>query len=217
MIQAEKSLDISFGMGLNGHMTYKEGIMEISTNTYSAHDVAAAAQVSPATLQNWLKRGVIVGHGNDAIEGGGIQGKHRRFSFFALMQISVAAALIEASGGMQIKQAFYAAMTFAHSGHVASGWTGDDGISDDDEPSRHASYPYHFRHGKTLLATVGGKTAILLENGSGDTFGNIRAALQRATGFTIIDAGEVFDRVCAALGEHPNTVLDAAYSDIEAD
>lgn len=193
------------------HIIRNLGVMEIWTNTYSAHDVAAATGVAPATLQNWLKRGVIVGHSNK-IEGGGVQGKHRRFSFHAVMQIGIAAALIEASGGMDIKAAFHAAMHFAHSGH-GGGAAGNN----DDEPNRHPAHPYHFRHGKTLLATVGGNTTVVLDDPEGNTFGVITRNLRRAIGFTVIDAGAVFDRICAVLGEHPNLVLDAAYPETKAD
>ncbi len=187
--------------------------MEIWTNTYSAHEVAAATNVAPATLQNWLKRGVIVGH-RDNIEGGGIQGNRRRFSFYAVMQIAIASALIEASGGMDIKAAFEAAMIFAHSGHGGgAGYAGEE----KNEPERCPAHPYHFSLGKTLLATVGGNTTVVLNDPIGDTFGMIGHKLRRAIGFTVIDASAVFDRVCGALGEHPNVVMDAAYPDAMAD
>lgn len=189
--------------------------MDILTNTYSAHDVAAAANVTPMTLQNWLRRGVVVGHGEDDIEGGGGRGRHRRFSFYAVMQISIAAALLEVNGGMEIKQAFYAAMKFAHAGHTTGGFVGV--VAKDGEATRDPGHPFHFRYGKTLLATGGGKTAIVLHDGKGDAFDKIMAKLRPAKGFIVIDAGDVFDRVCSALGEHPNVVLDAAYPEATAD
>jgi hypothetical protein len=180
--------------------------MEIWTKTYSTHEVAAATDVSPATLQNWLKRGVVVGH-NDAIEGGGIQGSRRRFSFYAIMQIGIASALIKASGGMDLKMAFQAAMHFAHTGDGGAGYTVDNAR----EPERSPGHPYHFSLGRTLLATVGENTTVVLNDPAGDMFGTIRNRLGWANGFTLIDAGDVFDRVCSALGEHPNEVMDAVY------
>ena len=184
--------------------------MEIDQNTYSAHDVAAAANVSPATLQNWLKRRVVVGHREADIEGGGVKGKHRRFSFFALMQISIAKALIDA-GVTDLKQAFDAAMIFAHSGDGAGEWVEDDGLREGVEDVRHPGYPFHFSMGDTLLATAGGKTCVVLDKPGTSLFTTVKSNLQIANGFTVIDAGVVFDRVCMALGSHPNIVLDDAY------
>jgi hypothetical protein len=202
--------------GKIGQVIYQEGVMEIWTNTYSAHDVAAAANVPPATLQNWIKRSVIVGHRESDIEGGGVQGKTRRFSFYAVMQISIAAELIKASGGMDLKEAFAAAMQFAHSGDGGAGSVGDGALSNDDS-TRAPGHPYHFPYGKTLLATVNGNTAIVLDDAAGNTFGKISNKLRRPNGFTVIDAGAVFDRVCEALGYHPNVVMDKAYPEDAAD
>lgn len=189
--------------------------MQIWTNSYSAHDVAAAANITPVTLQNWIKRGVIVEHPETKIEGGGIQGKQRRFSFPSMMQIAIAAAVIKASGGMELKEAFEAATNFAIFGHFAEGELGyvysNGFVSEDGDIPRDPGHPFHFRHGKTLLATSGGRTAIVVDRGYGDTFTKISGMLYGAGGFTVIDASAIFDHVCSALGEHPHTVLDAAY------
>lgn len=188
--------------------------MDIWNTTYSARDVAAAADIAPATLQNWLKRDLIVGHRGDDIEGGGVQGKSRRFSFFAVMQISIAAALIKASGGMDIKQAFEAARSFAHSndGGVSGEWVNDDAISED-LLTRHPGMPFYTAHGDTLFACAEGKTTVVLHRPGEDALAQIRTNLRGAQGFTLIDAGSVFDRVCAADGLNPMDVLDAAYAD----
>lgn len=190
--------------------------MEIWTKNYSAHDVARVTGVAPATLQNWLKRGVVVGYDSEDIEGGGVQGKHRRFSFHAVMQIGMASALIKAGGGMDIKAAFNAAMHFAHIGEGPSGYVGSGSFTDDGERRRDPGFPYHYSYGRTLLATANGNTAIVLNKASEDSFWAIYRKLQRAEGFTVVDAGAIFDRICSGFGVHPNEILDAAYPEAMA-
>lgn len=189
--------------------------MEIWTKTYSTQEVAGAADIAYATLQNWINRRAISLHPVTKFEGGGVQGKQRHFSFHAVVQIAIAAAIIKASGGMELKEAFEAATNFAALGHGVEGKFGhfveDQAVREDGDFPRDPGHPFHFRHGKTLLATTNGRTAILLDRGHGDTFKKISFMLRGAVGFTVIDAGAVFDRVCSALGEEPKTVLDEAY------
>ena len=168
--------------------------MNILIQQYLASTTAAAANVAPATLQNWLKRKLIVGH-RDEIEGGGVQGKHRHFSFNAMMQIAVANALLDASGGMEIKAALDAAMVFAHSG----------------DEKRLPGHPYHYKDGDTFLATYGGRTAILTKVDD-DFVSQILEHLAQPPGFVVVNVSKVFQRVCAVLDVHPYDVLDAAYA-----
>ena len=62
------------------------------------------------------------------------------------------------------------------------------------------------------VATAGGRTVIALHSPpESDALSNFATHLRGSEGFVVIDAGAVFDRVCATLGAHPNKVLDAAY------
>ena len=184
--------------------------MDIRERQFSAADVQKAAQVAPATLQNWLKRGVVVGQRAEDIGGGGVQGSHRRFSFYAVMQISIAQALLNV-GMSDLKAAFKAAMHFAHSGYAPTGYAGRDRSEDE---YREVGMPFHFASGRTLLATNGGHTTVLLEAAGQDILAVIRRRIllpNGSDGFVLLDAGAVFDRVCGSLGEHPNVVMDQSY------
>src|SRR6056297_1888335 len=106
--------------------------MEIQEHTFSAGEVTKAADISASTLQNWIKRSVIIGHRD--IKGGGSQGRHRRFSWFNVMEISIAAALVK-TGVTDLPRAFDAAQKIAHTG---------------DFPRR-PGFPFHHNHGDTWL------------------------------------------------------------------
>lgn len=183
----------------------------IAFRQFTAGEVVESAGITMSTLQNWIKREVIVGHGDDDIEGGGSQGRHRRFSFHALMQISIGAALIRASGGGDLRQAFNAAMIFAHSGEGPSGWVNAKDEIESGDPNRDPGMPYHWSHGRTLMGCAGDNTTIVLLRPKQDSFFEIRQNLRRAEGFVVLDASAVFERVCAHIGLDYREVLDAAY------
>jgi len=169
--------------------------------TFTTGQVVAATGVANESLQNWLKRELIVGQ--KAIEGGGSKGRQRRYSFFNVIEIAMAKALIDA-GLTALEPAFHAAHVFAHTG----------------DSRRLPACPFNQRPGYTLL---------LAGPGWADTFFmapdakalELYAALvpQGRIGATFINASRVFDNVCSRLMEitgdsqfHPEAVLEAAYS-----
>lgn len=170
---------------------------------FLAGEVAKAAGIAPATLQNWVKRGVIIGHrtGMSEIEGGGSQGRHRRFSWHNIMEIATAAALIKV-GVSDLTCAFSAAAVFAHSGH------GDSSTGLRRDPGT----PYDLEHGRTLMFVAGDRSKIIQYQPGQDCLATGRSLLGSPEGFVVIDLLDVFDRVCVSLGLHPNKVLDLAYS-----
>ncbi len=172
---------------------------------FSSGEVTQAADITMSTLQNWLKRDVIVGH--KKIEGGGSQGKHRRFSWFNVMEIATAATLVKA-GVTDLAIAFYAAQSFAH---VGAGPL--PGV-----PVRSPALPFDVEHGRTLLFAAGQHCEIMPYDprGSGsDVLSTIRVALRRPEAFVVVDMLDVFDRVCLSLGLHPQAVMDAEYSEAQ--
>ena len=186
--------------------------MNVFDRTYTKHDVVAATGIPMATLQNWVQRGVIVGHRVSGVEGGGVQGKQRFFSYFALMQIAVANALIKAGTGMELIPAFESAQYFAHSGHDGEGkYVGDD-QPEPLEQIRHPGFPYHHDCGRTLIAAQGGKAMVFVEDSKDHPFAAIRQGFGDSFGFTLIDASAVFNAVCGSMDLHPYKVLDEAYS-----
>lgn len=166
--------------------------------TFSASEMAELAQVRPDSIQNWLKRDLIVGH--RGITGGGRQGKHRRFSFSNVMEVAISQTLI----GMHLgaKEAFAVSWQFAH---AAGGATSN-------LPARLPGLPFHHNHGETIFGVFQGRTCeeVWSPAGGRDTYGELRRQLH-ADHFLTVNASEVFNLVCARMKYHPYKVLDAAY------
>lgn len=176
--------------------------MNIFLEKFSTGQVIAATGVPNATLQSWLKRGIIVGHRN--IEGGGSPGVHRRFSFCNLMEIALAKALIDA-GLSDLNFAFGAARHFAHAGTGRSEFT----------PERDPGLPFEStadRPGTTMLAACQDRHYLAFCGADTDAISDIRSGLGGPIGFVVVDVSELFDRVMASLHYHPEEVLEAAYA-----
>lgn len=177
--------------------------MSIFNQEFSTGEVVRATGVSNETLQNWLKRGYLVGQ-KHKIEGGGSSGVHRRFSFFNLMEIATAKALIDA-GVTNLTHAFKAAVSFAHVGGGAI-----EGI----QPLRDPALPFDttVENGITLLCVSGEKSHTHFYQFGHDPLPIIRNALGRAQGYFILEMDEVFELVMGRLGKHPQAVLEAEYN-----
>lgn len=180
--------------------------MNIFINDYSAADVSDATGVPPATLQNWLKRGVIVGHREGQIIGGGSPGRYRRFSFNAVMEIAVAAAFVKM--GVALETAFLAGAKIAHIGEAYSFWVGEG----EAPPAslRKPGLPWPRSQGDTLVTIQDGKPGIVRSvagaNPLWDMFGG-----GHPEGFCVVNASKIFDRVATRLGHHPSEILASAY------
>jgi len=166
---------------------------------FSASEVASVAGITASTLQNWLKREVISGHKKD-IEGGGSQGRHRRFSFFSLIDIAKAAALVR-GGISDLPTAFKASRDFAH---FEPG--GLPGIL-----ARRPAVAFHASHGRTLLVVSGERSEVFRYAPGEDVIARIRAKLRDAESFTVVDMTDLFQRVCADIGASHSEVLDEVY------
>ncbi|ARC87892.1 hypothetical protein [Rhodovulum sp. MB263] len=177
-------------------------MINIFQQHFSAGDVTKAADISMSTLQNWIKRDVIVGH--KKIEGGGSQGRHRRFSWHNVIEIATAAALVKV-GVTDLSIAFRAAQLFAHTG--AGPLPG--------KPGRCPGLPFEASNVRTLLFVSGEHSQILPyspNKGGEDVLAVARIGLRKPEAFIVVDLLELFDRVCGALGLHPQEVMDRAYS-----
>jgi hypothetical protein len=187
----------------------KAAAMNIFYDQFSTGQVVQATGVPNATLQSWIKRNVIVAQPPEGAEpraritGGGTPGAHRRFSFFNVMEIAIAKALLDAGFG-DLENAFKAARHFAHAGR--------GGISKD-FPARVPGCPYD-RAGMaatTLVAVRGDRSTEHLWKVGTDPIPSICHELQSHEGCVLIDAGMVFDRVVTALGYDPVKVMAFAY------
>lgn len=181
--------------------------MKLLNMKFSASQVSELTLVPGASIQNWIKRKLIVGH--RGIAGGGSQGRHRQFSYFNVIEISLLNELVAA--GLSPSDAASAASIFAH-----TGGKGAEGQRLDRDPG----LPFHFNHGETILAVGADNSRVSIElwapGSNVDTFGKIRGAV--GTSFTVVDASKAFIGICERLeqmtGESsfkPLRLLDEAY------
>ena len=170
--------------------------MAIYQDTFTTGQVTKAAGITNATLQTWIARGLVVGHGKGsevppAIDMPGRSGVRRSFGFYSVMEIAAAAALTDL--GLSPSQAFKAAQSFAHTG----------------DSDRMVAFP--FPEGRTLICVAGNRSAELMWRPGEDLIAIARHHLGRPLGFTVLDASELFDRVTSSLGYHPQQLLDDEY------
>lgn len=157
-------------------------------------EIVAATGVTNVQLQNWLRRGQIIGSG---VEGGGSPGKHRRFSFFNLMEIAVATALIE-TGLTDMARVTNAARTFAHTGSVEVG----------NRARRLPGLPYEDGHTWLIVGTERTEEYQLLRE---DGLGFAAAIGQHGFGAVVLNITKVFNQTLRRAGLDPIEVMRAAY------
>lgn len=166
--------------------------MNIFQATFSTGQVATAAGVSAANLQTWIRRHLIIGHKDHPIEMPGGPGYRRNFSFYNVMEIAIAKALIDL--GVDLVDAFRASVRFAHSGNEMR----MPGVPFDGPVS-------------TLLCVSGDRSAIVEWSPGDDVLSDVRDQLGGPDGFVLLEVLPVFDRVAVALGYHPQAIIEAAY------
>jgi len=176
--------------------------MNIFHAKFSTGQIAQATGVNNDTLQNWMKRGLIVGQRE--IEGGGSQGRHRQYSFHNLMEIAAAKALVDA-GMSDLKSVFYAAHMFAHTGNA---------MPNNRVPERVPGCPYNGTGITLLVAGMGWADEVFLspkDTALGLYTKLMNRAHQSMEGCVLVNASQVFDRAVAGIGHHPEAVLAIAY------
>lgn len=167
----------------------------------SSPEVAELTGLNPETLQTYIRRGLLVGM-RDA-EGGGAQGKHRRFSWYALMQVALGAELIRAN--VAAKSAFDAAVKFAHVSSGVAVWEVEE-----EDPNDYRAPGFPYRRGDTYLIAYGEKGRVVRSyDGSINPDFPSRAV---PTVYHVVNATKVFERICGALGVHPYKELDDIYN-----
>lgn len=166
--------------------------MDVFESRFTTGQVLRAVGVANPTLQTWIRRGLIVGQRADgpAVDMPGQAGHRRTFSFFAVMQIAVANAILGVSG--RTARAFEAAIEFAHLG----------------DQQRAPSVP--FPEGQTWLL-VSDETELLVNVTPGHSpfLSATWPGSSTPSAVIAVDVGSIFDRVCAALGAHPQAVIEA--------
>jgi len=174
--------------------------MHILEDRFTTGQVLDATCLPNHTLQSWLKRDLLIGKPGAPIEGGGVSGAHRRFTFFTVMEIAIAKELIET--GLSAANAIKAAQHFAH--------VGEGPVYGN--PERWPSLPFlNFgMAARTLLCVSGDKSIEILWELKTDVIPTIRSRL-RSTSFIVLEVDEVFDRVVKRLGHDPRAVMAEAY------
>lgn len=170
--------------------------MSIFQQQFTNSEIVTATGVTNFQLQNWLKRGQIVGQG---VEGGGSPGKHRKFSFFNLMEIAVSKALID-TGLTDMQRVTHAAASFAHVGRGSIG----------DRPARQPGFP--FKEGKTLLIVGPDRSREYQINRNDHPLGLLAAIKDHGIGAIVIDASDVFSLTLRRAGLDPAAALNEAYN-----
>lgn len=168
--------------------------MSIFTAEFETGQVIKAADVTNSALQSWIRRSLIIGHKGHEIDMPGTPGIRRKFSFYNVMEIAIAKALVDL--GVELADAFKAASAFAHTG---------DGERDPSLPFREA--------GVTLLCVAGSRSGEFLWKPGTDITAVIRLHLGRPIGWTTLEVLPVVDRVTSALGYHLQKVIDEAYGE----
>lgn len=169
--------------------------MNVNDDDFSTADVLSAVGIAEAKLQSWLRRDLIVGQREGKIVGS--QGRARRFSFHSVMEIAVAAALIDT--GMPVDAAFRVTRKVAYVG----------------ADRRVAGLPWPRSQGETLLAVSGDNARLIRTIEGTDIFAHFANAKHgRPDRLNVVNVSAIFDRVSARIyedGNVPNLILDAEY------
>lgn len=174
--------------------------MDVLAQRYTTGQVLRASGATNAALQTWIRRGFIVGQRADTQAEGaaapspvdmpGESGHRRTFSFYGVVQVAVAKAIIDVSG--KAERAFEAAIEFAHLG----------------DEQRSPGVP--FRDGRTWLLVAEDDERLVNATCGADP--HMRASWSgggRRDAVIAVDVNAIFDRVCAALDLHPEAVIEA--------
>jgi len=181
--------------------------MDLLNRKYTAQSVALATGTTAKQITDWCNQGQIMGQREPLGKG-----RRREFSFFNVMEVAGAVALMEV-GVRSPADAFKAASYFAHIAPGGSGWVGDDGImvEEGNDPKRWPSLPYHHNDGETFLVVSGDMSEVVLsKSGELNTY-SFFPMHHRPAGFILLNMSEVFKTVSHRMALDYREVLDEAY------
>lgn len=176
--------------------------MELLDSTFTAQSLANASGCDVRKISDWASRGVLA-----SSEGGGVQGRGRKFSWFAVMEAAIANELMD-MGLSSVTDAFTAASRFALIGEGFAGYVGETMPGE----LRAPGLPWHPKRGLTYLFVWKDGGKVKLTGFDGDVkLADLTPDYHRATGFMVVNVSEVFSRVCKRMGLDHRSVLDEAY------
>lgn len=177
--------------------------MDLLTQKYTAQSVALATGTTAKQITDWCNQGQIIGQREPLGKG-----HKREFSFFNLMEIAGAGALMEV-GIRSPADAFKAAIRFSHTNDGASGgWVGVES----NDPERWSGLPFHHNHGETFMAVSGDMSKVFLSADGTVTTYSIFPIMRRPAGFILLNMSEVFAQVMHRMALDYREVLDEAYA-----
>lgn len=184
--------------------------MELLEKRFTPSEIIEITDVTKYNLQSYSVRGHLVSDSAN-IGGGKVQGKRRTYSFCSLMHLAIAKELIDV--GFAAKSAFNHAAQFAYTGSS----------DEEDNFDREPGLPFHQDHGDTLLAVSGNRIWIgCWRHSSPNSMDNMMSALGGSAGYTgvtvlaLVNASNVFDRVCRRMDQQAYDILDEVYSHRDA-
>lgn len=167
--------------------------MNIFHEQFTLGQVADAIEANPETIKTWIKKGLIY---SAPTEGSG-PGSRRLHSFFGVMEMAVAVALIN-SGVKDNDVVFNAARSFAMTGTwPVRGRAG-----------RVPGCPFH--EGLTYVAIGNGRSTEICYLPGRDMMASTRSDLGGAEVIIFVEVNSIFRRVVAALGYDPVEVMKIA-------
>lgn len=180
--------------------------MELMTRKFTAQSVALATGATPKEIANWADRGLITGHREPL--GKGVK---RAFSWFSVMEIGGAKALMEI-GVKSPADAFAASQLFSHvsGGYGESGgWAGDQVA--DEASHRLAGLPYHHEKGVTYICVSAGRSEVHVSEDGKLNLNEVQRSLGNELGFIVLNMSRLFREIVQRMALDYREVLDEAY------
>lgn len=183
-----------------------EAYKPIFEMTFTTAQIAAVVGRDQNIVATWVARKLVTAQRDDQPG----RGRSRVFSFFNVMEIACASALMDA-GINSPKLAFAIACRFSHSVHASATW--DDGIAEGSEPDRHPSLPFHHKDGDTWLIVSGEASSVVLSSDGAIRPDAAFPPNDRGFGYVVLNVSKLFEQVCARLdlGDY-RVILDREYS-----
>lgn len=165
-------------------------------------EVLHATGITNDQLQNWMKRGLIISA--EDVEGGGGPGRYRTFSFFNLMEVAIAKALIDAGQG-DLRLVTRAAQVFAHTGNGPL----------PGKPARLPGLPFNVPESRTLMLSSPQRSEEYLLTKKDGALSLYAAIRSHGAGATVIDATDAFRVAMTRLDISPDFEMRAAYGEAD--
>ncbi|MFO1139163.1 MAG: hypothetical protein U1E41_08820 [Paracoccus sp. (in: a-proteobacteria)] len=182
--------------------------MDIFNKSYTAKEIAEATGTTVKDMANWADRSHIISQNENEVG----RGKSRTYSWFTLMQVACATAIM-GLGFNSPKDAFEAAARFAHIGNGKSGWVGEPETS---QAVRWPGLPFHHMRGITMMYIAGQQATVMLHRIWNDEpfdegYYRLKDELHDTRGHIALNVTEIFKEVCHRLGVDYRVALDDAY------